>query len=112
MFRFKSILSCLLVLSAFIGLVFVIGCSDSAERHKMSDFLQEYNKTLDEYSDALSKDDTAKKADIEGKLKSYDVKWSEMKMKMADQLTPQDLNELDREFQKISQKYKSLVGKS
>jgi len=67
---------------------------------------------LDEYSDAVSKDDTTKKAEIEGKLKSYDSRWSDMKMKMADQLTPQDLDKLDREFQEISKKYKSLAGKS
>lgn len=112
MVRIKSTLSMLVVMSAVVGLVFVIGCGSSEEKHKMSDLLQEFSKTIDEYTDAVNKADTAKKAEIEEKLKSFEHRWADMKMKMADQITPQALDELDRDFKKISEKYKSLSGKS
>lgn len=112
MFRIKSTLSLLVVMSAIVGLVFVIGCGSSEEKLKMSDLLQEFSKTVDEFTDALNKSDTAKKAEIEEKLKSFEHRWADMKMKMADQITPQALDELDHDFKKISEKYKSLAGKS
>ena len=112
MFRIKSILSFLMVLSAIIGLVFVIGCGSSEEKHKFSDFLQEYSKTLDEYADAVNKADTTKKADLEGKLNSFDSRWSDIKMQMADEITPQALDNFEQEYQKINKKYKELAGKS
>jgi len=111
-FRIKSTLNCLMVLSAIIGLVFVIGCSASNEKHQISDFLQDYSKTFDEYADALKKADTVKKNEIEGKLKNYESKWSDMKMEMADKITPQDLDGFEIEYQKIREKYKVLTGKS
>jgi hypothetical protein len=101
-----------MLVSAVIGLVFVIGCGGSEEKHKMSDFIQEYSKTIDEYSDAVDKADTAKKAEIEGKIKSYASKWSDMKMQLEDQITPQALDEFEKEYHKITQKYKALAEKS
>jgi hypothetical protein len=35
-----------------------------------------------------------------------------MKMDLADQLTPQDLEKLYHEYQEITKKYASLAGKS
>jgi hypothetical protein len=109
---FKQIPKCLMVLSVIAGLFFVIGCTDSEERHKVEGFLQEYSKTLDDYSDAVGKADAAKKTEIEGKIKSYDSRWSNMKMESADRLTPQDLDKFEHEYQKITQKYKDLSQKS
>ena len=65
-FRIKSTLNCLMVLSAIMGLVFVIGCSASNDKHEITDFLQDYSKTFDEYADALKKADTAKKMKSKG----------------------------------------------
>ena len=112
MFRIKSILSRLMVLSAIVGLVFVLGCGSSEEKHKISEFLQEYSKTLDEYADAVNKADTTKKADLEGKLNSFDSRWSEIKMQEADEITPQALDNFEQEYQKINKKYKEIAGKS
>ena len=112
MFKIKSNLNCFMVLLVMIGLVFVIGCGGSEDKLKMTDLLQEFSKTLDEYADAVTKADAAKKAEIEGKLKSYEHKWSNMKMEMADKITPQVLDELDNEYHKIENKYKTLAGKS
>lgn len=112
MLRIKSNLNWFILLLAMIGLVFVIGCGGSEDKLKMTGLLQEFSKTLDEYSDAVTKADAAKKAEIEGKLNSYEHKWSAMKMQMADKITPQVLDELDNEYHKIENKYKTLAGKS
>jgi len=108
MFKSKSILNYVIVFSAIIGLAFVIGCGSSQEKQMMSDFLQQYNQKVDEYSAS----DNGNKAEMEGNLDSYTSKWSDMKMEMGGEVTPQALNELDKEYQKITKKYASLAGKS
>ena len=108
MFKTKSTLNYVIVFSVIIGLAFVIGCGSSQEKQMMSDFLQQYNQEVDEYSAS----DNGKKAEMEGKLDSYTSKWSDMKMEMGGDVTPQTLNELDKEYEKITKKYASLAGKS
>jgi len=108
MFKTKSTLNYVIVFSAIIGLAFVIGCGSSQEKQMMSDFLQQYNQEVDEYS-AL---DNGKKAEMDEKLDSYKSKWSDLKMELGGDVTPQALNELDKEYKKITKKYASLAGKS
>jgi hypothetical protein len=108
MFKTRSTLNYVIVFSAIIGLAFVIGCGSSQEKQMMSDFLQQYNQEVDEYSAS----DNGKKAEMDEKLNSYKSKWSDLKMEMDGQLTPQALDELDIEYKKITKKYASLAGKS
>jgi hypothetical protein len=86
----------------------VIGCGASQEQQKMSQFLMEYGKTVDEYSAA----DNSKKTEIAGKVDSYKAKWSNMKMEMGSELTPQVLDKLDNEYHAITKKFEDLAGKS
>ena len=108
MFKTKATLNFVIVFLAIIGLAFVIGCGSSQEKQMMSDFLQQYNQEVDEYSAA----DNGKKAEMQGKLDSYTSKWSDMKMDLGGHVTPQALNELDKEYDKIKKKYASLADKS
>jgi len=112
MFKTRSTLSYVVALSAIFGLVFVIGCGSSKEKQQMSDFMQQYSKTVTEYSDVVNTADKSKKAEIEEKLDSYQSKWTNMKIEMGSEITPQTLNELDQEYQNITKKYSSLAGKS
>ena len=84
MIRFKSTLNFVIVFSALLGLVFVIGCGSSQEKQRMSDFLQQYNQEVDNYSAA----DNGKKAEMKEKLDSYNSKWSVMKMDLGGHITP------------------------
>ena len=106
MIKFKSTLNFVIVLSALFGLVFVIGCGSSAEKQAMSDFLKLYSDSVNEYSSA----DDSKKADLKEKLDSFKAKWTEIKIEMDGQVTPQTLNELDIEYEKITKKYASLTS--
>ena len=108
--KFKTTLNFVIVFSAVLGLVLVIGCGSSAEKQEMTDLLQQYSRTVDEYSSA----DQSKKAEIEKELDSYKAKWSDMKMEMGlgGNVTPQVLEKMDSEYQKITTKYASLAHKS
>jgi len=106
MIKFKSTLNFVIVLSALCGLVFVIGCGSSAEKQAMSDFLKLYSDSVNEYSTA----DDSKKAELKKELDSFKTKWTEIKIEMDGQVTPQTLNELDVEYDKISKKYASLAS--
>ena len=112
MFKAQSTLRYVIVLSAILGLVFVIGCGSSKEKQQMSTFMQQYSKAVTEYSDVVNTTDKSKKAELEDILDAYKSKWTRMKMDFADQLTPQDLEKLDHEYQEITKKYSSLAGKS
>ena len=108
MFRFKSTLNCVIVFSALLGLLFVIGCGSSAEKQAMTDFLVTYDNTVNEYSAA----DESKRVEMKEKLDSFTTKWANMKMDLGAEITPQTLDKLDNEYQKITNKYTSLTHKS
>ena len=74
----------------------------------MTEFIQEFGKTVDEYAKA----DDSQKAELEAKINSYMEKWTNMKMDMGSDMTPQVLDKLDNEYQKFAKQYKSLSGKS
>ncbi|MGD9113759.1 MAG: hypothetical protein PVI77_15470 [Desulfobacterales bacterium] len=112
MLKFKSTLHYFIVSSAVIGLVFVMGCNGSEQKQKMSSFLEEYSKTLDEYSEVANKADETKKAELEKKLNYYISKWTEIKIEMGSEITPQTLDKLDEEYQQITKKFKALAQKS
>lgn len=108
MFKTRSTLNYVIVFSAIIGLAFVIGCGSSQEKQIMSDFLQLFSDTVDEYAAA----DEVKKAELKMKLESFGSKWSNMEMEMDGRLTPNDLEKFDKHFKEIQKRYASLVDKS
>ena len=78
--RLKSKLNLVIVFSALLGLAFVIGCGASAEKQAMSDFLQQYSLTVDEYSSA----DQSKKAEIEEKFIPFGQGYQSMSPALRD----------------------------
>ena len=108
MLNVRSNLSYVVVFALISGLVFILGCGNSPEKQKMSDFLQDFSQTVSEFAAA----DQGKKAELETKLKDYMSKWTQMKYNIGAELTPQALDEMDGEYQKIAKKYKNLAGKS
>lgn len=106
MIRFKSTLKCVILCTALLGLV--IGCGKSAEKQALTEFLTQYENAVNEYSAA----DESKRAELKDKLDSYESKWTDMKMEMGAEITPQTLDKLEIEHQKITKKYASLANKS
>ena len=94
MARFKTTLNFVIVFSALWGLVFVIGCGGSAEKQAVSDLLQQYSRTVDEYSSA----DQSKKAEIEKKLsEGYRICQKES-LDIADEFESVDLEGWDDQY--------------
>ena len=74
----------------------------------MTEFIQEFGSAVEQYAKA----DDAHKAELQKKLDEYIAKWTRMKMDMGSELTPQVLDQLDSEYQKLAKEYKSLAHKS
>ena len=104
MLKSKSTLNFVMLFSALLGLIFVIGCGDSAVKQEMSEFLKLYSNTVSEYEAA---DDT-KRVQLKEKIDSIRIKWSARISELNDKVTPQVMNEMEREFKEITKKYVSL----
>jgi hypothetical protein len=94
----------MLLLSALLGLVLVLGCGASAEEQKVSEILKLYGEAVGEYETA---DDT-KRNQLKEKINSYRQEWSSMISALNDKVTPQVMHDFEREFKEISKKYASL----
>ena len=106
MFKSKSTLNFVMLLSALLGLIFVIGCAGSAEKQEMSDMLKLYSNAVSEYEAA----DETHRAELKEKIDSYKLQCSAMisELELADKVTPQVMKELEREYKEITKKYTSL----
>ena len=106
MLKSKSTLKLVMLLSAFLGLMFVIGCGDSAEKKEMSENLKLYSNAVNEYEAS----DNNHRAQLKEKIDAYKLKCSTMmnELELQNRLTPQDINELEREYKEITKKYESL----
>ena len=104
MLKARSTLIFVMLFSALIGLIFVIGCGGSAEKQQMSDFLQLYSDAVSEFEAA---DDT-KRAELKEKIDSYRLKGLAMIGELNDKVTPQVMQELEDQFKAITKKYTSL----
>jgi hypothetical protein len=106
MFKFKSTFNFIIVFTALLGLV--MGCGTSAEKQALTDFLTQYDSSVEEYSAA----NESMRAELKEKLDSYVAKWTDLKIELGAEVTPQTLSKLDNEYNKITKKYISLVNKS
>jgi hypothetical protein len=95
-----------MLLSALLGLTFVIGCGGSAEKQKMSEILKLYSSAVSEYEAA----DGTQRAQLKEKIDSYMLKCSAMisDFELNNKVTPQVMNELEIEYKDITKKYASL----
>jgi len=108
MLKMKPNLNVVIVLAAIVGLVFVIGCGTSPEKQQMTDFIQEFGKTVDAYAKA----EDGQKAELQTKVESYMAKWTQLKYDLGSEVTPQVLDTLDAEYQRLAKEFKTLSGKS
>ena len=108
MLKMKPNLYVVALLVALVGFVFVIGCGESPEKKQMTEFIQEFGNAVDQYAKA----EDGQKAELQKKLESYIARWNQMKMDMGDELTPQVLDKLNAEYQKLAKEFKTLSGKS
>ena len=108
MLKFKSKLNFVVLLAAIAGLVFLFGCSNSQEKQKMTEFIEQFGAAVQEYDKA----EDGQKAELETKLNSLMEKWTQMKIEMGSEITPQVLDKLDAEYQRFAKEFKTLSGKT
>ena len=108
MLKIKSNLNFVVVLAAIAGLVFLVGWGDSQEKQQMTACVQEFGTAVQEYAKA----EDGQKAELETKLNSLMEKWTQMKLDLGSEVTPQVLDKLDGEYQKFAKEFKTLSGKS
>ena len=98
MLKFKSTGNFVMLLSALLGLIFVIGCAGSAEKQEMSKLLKLYGDAVIEYEAAAD----TKRTQLKEKIDSYRLKWSARIGELNDTFTPQVMDKLEREFKEIT----------
>ncbi|MGD9014067.1 MAG: hypothetical protein PVF62_16830, partial [Desulfobacterales bacterium] len=59
-----------------------------------------------------AKAEDGQKAELETKLNSLMEKWTQMKIEMGSEITPQVLDKLDAEYQRFAKEFKTLSGKT
>ena len=64
MLKSKSLLNLVILFSAFLGLMFVIGCGESAEKKEISENLKLYSNAVQEYEAA----DKTHRAELKEKI--------------------------------------------
>ncbi len=108
MLKIKPKLNYVVVLAAIVGLALVIGCGTSLEKQQMTEFIQKFGKEVGEYAKA----ENGQKAELAAKIESDMARWTELKLEMGSELTPQVLDKLDAEYQKYAKEFKTIAGKS
>lgn len=108
----KLNLKCLVLYAVLAAMMMAVGCGPSAEKEKMTAFMQDYQKTLNEYADAISKSDNDKKSEIKAKLDAIEGKWMLLKGEIGAEVTPQTMEKFEAEFGKLVDKHAELSGKS
>jgi outer membrane murein-binding lipoprotein Lpp len=109
MFRSKSHIVTAVGLSIIIGMFVFAGCGSSVEQQKLTTIIQEYDQVVEEYATAVQDKNDSKIAELENKVKTYMTAWVNTKSEMMDAITPQVLDELDHQYQKITKKYQGLI---
>ena len=106
MSKLKSTLNFVMLFAVLLGLIFVTGCGESAEKQEMSKLLKLYRDAVSEYEAA---EDT-QRAQLKEKIDSYRHKCSAMisDLELNNKVTRNVMNELEREYKEITEKYASL----
>ena len=110
MSRMRSLSITIIVFFTIFGLITLMGCGPSKEKQQMSGFLVEYNQAVEAYTELSKKTDTNGISEMKVKVDSFKTQWSDMKIEMASEITPQVLNQLDDEFKTITKKYQSVAA--
>ena len=100
----------IIVISTLIGIMTLTGCGPSKEQQQMSGFLTEYNQAVEVYTELAGNGDSNGISEAKAKVESLQTRWSEIKIEMGSEITPQVLDELDNEFKTITKKYTQVAA--
>lgn len=110
MLRTSSFTKTIVLISMIFVIVALIGCGPSKEKQQMSSFITEYSQAVDKYVELSKQADTNGIAEAKAKIESFQSRWSNMKMDIASEVTPQVLNQLDDEFHMLTKKFQAVAS--
>jgi len=96
-------------LSIFLLIVFsaftLAGCGSSQEKLELTGFLETYEKMINDFTASFDAADKEKKAELAGKIEAMTQQWIEKRNEYNDQITPQAMDELAKEYNRITTKF-------
>jgi len=106
----RSLWTTTMAIFVIFGLIALMGCGPSKEKQLMSGFISEYSLAVDTFAELSKKADTNGISEVKAKVESLMSKWSDMKIDLSSDVTPQVLNQLDDEFKMITKKYQTAAA--
>lgn len=106
----RSLWTTIMVFFTILGLLTFMGCGPSKEKQQMSGFISEYSQTVDTFVELSQKTDTNGISEVKAKIESLKSQWSDMKIDLSSEVTPQVLNQLDDEFKVITKKFQAIAA--
>ena len=91
----------LIVLGSFL----LSGCGSSQEKLELTGFLETYEKLINDYTASYDAADQYKKTEMTTQISDMTTTWVEKRNEMNDQITPQAMDELVKEYDRITSKY-------
>lgn len=110
MLRISSLSKTMILILTIFVIAALIGCGPSKEKQQMSSFVMEYSQAVDTFAELSKQADTNGIAEAKAKIESFKSQWSDMKMDIASEVTPQVLNQLDDEFKMITKKFQAITA--
>lgn len=110
MVKTPSLFKIVIPLALIFVIMALVGCGPSKEKQMMSSFITEYSQAVDAYAELSKQADKNGIDEAKAKIESFKSRWSDMKMDMASEVTPQVLNQLDDEFKMITKKFQSIAA--
>lgn len=105
--RFKTN-RCLPIFILSICAFLVVACGSSSGKLELTTFLQKYESLINDFKVAYDASDQQKKSQLASEISAMMSQWVEKRNEMNDEVTPQAMDELVREYNRITSKYENL----
>jgi len=105
--RFKTSRYLPILILLFCGFL-ATACGTSAGKLELTTFLEKYENLINDFKMAYDASDQQKKTRLASEISAMMSQWVEKRNEMNDQVTPQAMDELVREYNRITSKFNDL----
>ena len=105
--RFKTSRYLPILILFFCGIL-VTACGSSTGKLELTNFLQKYESLINDFKAAYDASDQQKKSQLASEISVMMSQWVEKRNEMNDQVTPQAMDELVKEYNRITTKFNDL----
>jgi hypothetical protein len=101
-----------LAIILLVGSLVLMGCGNSTATSEMGKILQSFEIKITELSESLKKNDTNKIVEIEKEIADLKDSWATKRNEYGDELTPQKMEGMVREFNRIIARFNEIEKKN